>query len=46
MLPSMLSYYEHLTKMGLRLGMAFESVLVTTLLFADLAVPSEPLKTL
>jgi hypothetical protein len=39
-----LSNYQHLTQMGLRSGMALESILVSALLFADLAVPSEPLE--
>ena len=37
---------EHLTQVRLGLGMAFETVLVSALLLADLAVPSQPLKPL
>ena len=36
---------EHLTDVGFGLDMAFESVFITTLFFADLTVPSKALKT-
>lgn len=36
---------EHLPDMALRLCMHFESIGITALLFADLAIPSESLKT-
>jgi hypothetical protein len=39
-----LSHDEHLAEVRLRLGVTFESILVSTLLLADLAVPSQPLK--
>ena len=41
-----LAYDEHLTKVGLRLGVALEAILVSALLLADLAVPPKPLQAL
>ncbi len=41
-----LAYDEHLSEVGFGLGVAFEAVLVATLLLADLAVPSETLQSL
>ena len=35
---------EHLAKVGFRLSVTFETVFVSALLLADLAVPSQPLK--
>lgn len=37
---------EHLSEMSLRLDVTFESVVVSTLLLADLTVPSQSLKSL
>ena len=37
---------EHLTEMGLGLGVAFEAVFVSALFLADLAVPSKALQAL
>lgn len=42
----MFAHDEHLTQMGLGGGMTFETVLVSTLFFTDLAEPSETLETL
>jgi hypothetical protein len=39
------SNHQHLTQMGLRSGMTLESVLISALLLADLAVPSKTLET-
>ncbi len=39
-----LSNYLHLPRMALTGDMALEPILVSTLLFADLAVPAEPLE--
>ena len=44
--PCALADDEHLTEVGFGLGMAFETVLVPTLLLANLTVPSEALKSL
>lgn len=44
--PSVLSDYEHLPQMRFGLGMALETVLVSTLFLADLAVPPQALKPL
>ena len=41
-----LTNHEHLAKVGFRLRMTFETVLVTTLFLANLTVPSQPLKSL
>lgn len=38
------AHSKHLTKVSLRLGVALETVLVSTLFLADLTVPSQPLK--
>jgi hypothetical protein len=46
MLPTVLADYQHLPEVALRLGMTLETVLVSTLLLADLTEPSEPLKPL
>jgi hypothetical protein len=43
---SVLANGEHLSQMRLRLGMALETVLVTTLLLADLTVPPQALEAL
>ena len=40
-----LAHDQHLTKMGLGLGVAFETVFVSALFLADLAVPSKALET-
>jgi hypothetical protein len=45
-LPCMLSDDDHLSQMGLGGDVHFETVLVTTLLFADLAVPPQALQAL
>ena len=45
-LPRVLADNKHLPEVGLGLGMALEAVLVSTLLLADLTVPSETLKSL
>ena len=37
---------EHLSEMSFRLDVTFESVVVSTLLLADLTVPSQSLKSL
>lgn len=42
--PGVLADDQHLTEMGLGLGMAFETVLVSALFLADLAVPSKALQ--
>ena len=42
----MLSNDEHLTEVRLGLGVAFEAILVSALLFADLTVPSQTLEAL
>ena len=41
-----LTNHEHLAKVGFRLRMTFETVLVPTLLLANLTVPPEALKSL
>jgi hypothetical protein len=46
MFPGMLPDHEHLPQMRLGLGMALETVLISTLLLADLAVPPQALKPL
>lgn len=43
MFPGVLADDEHLTKMGLGLGVAFETVLVSALFLTDLAIPSKAL---
>lgn len=45
-LPCALPDDEHLAEMGLGLGVTFETVLVSALLLADLAVPSQTLQAL
>jgi hypothetical protein len=44
--PSILADDKHLTKMGLRLSMALEAVLISALLLTDLAVPPQALQAL
>lgn len=44
--PGVLTDDEHLPEVGFGLGVALEAVFVAALLLADLAVPSQPLKSL
>ena len=44
--PCALADDEHLTEVGFGLGMAFETVLVSALFLADLAVPAQALEPL
>ena len=46
MSTGVLSNDKHLSKMGFGLDVTLESVVVSTLLLADLTVPSQSLKTL
>lgn len=46
MSTGVLSNNKHLSKMGFRLDVTLESVFVSTLLLADLTVPSQSLKSL
>lgn len=46
MSPGTLANYEHLPQVSLGLSMTLESVFVTTLLLADLAIPSKSLQAL
>lgn len=46
MTPSMFSYDQHLPQMRFRLSVAFETVLVSALFLANLAVPPQALQTL
>jgi hypothetical protein len=41
--PSILADDKHLTKMGLRLSMTLEAVLISALLLTNLAVPPQAL---
>jgi len=45
-LLGILAHDEHLSDVGLALGMHLEAILVSHLTLADLAVPSQPLKSL
>ena len=44
--PGVFADDEHLAEMGFGSGVALETVLVSALFFADLAVPAEPLEAL
>ena len=44
--PCALADDEHLAEMGLRLSVTLESIYISALLLADLAVPTETLKAL
>lgn len=46
MASGVLTNHEHLPQVGFRLSMALEPVLVTTLLLADLTIPSQSLQAL
>jgi len=45
-LPGMLSYDQHLSQVGFGLGMALETIFISTLFLTDLTVPPQPLKAL